>query len=172
MQGIDNELGIEAQERVSALIDRYKTASDKRQNWESHWQECYDYALPQRGGFSRFYSTGVSRVKNLFDSTAMDAVDQLAASLLGNLTPPWSQWFGLKPGPDLTEQEAADIAPVIEDIARKIQTHFEHSNFSVEIHQSFLDLAVGGTATLYFEENEPGATSAFKFSAIPLSDVV
>ncbi|MCI5061303.1 MAG: portal protein [Alphaproteobacteria bacterium] len=172
MQHQKNYIEEEQTQQLTQLIERYKTARDRRQNWESHWQECYDYALPQRGGFTRFNSIGTSRVKNLFDGTAMDAVDQLAASLLGNLTPPWSQWFGLKPGPQLSQSEAADLAPVLEDISRKIQIHFEHSNFSVEMHQCFLDLAVGGTSTLYFEENEPGAFSAFKFSAVPLNEIV
>ncbi|MAZ75707.1 MAG: phage tail protein [Micavibrio sp.] len=111
-------------------------------------------------------------MQNLYDGTAMDAVDQLAASLLGNLTPPWSQWFGFKPGPDLTEAETEALAPILEKTAQTIQAHFDNSNFAVEMHQCFLDLAVGGTSTLYFEETEPGSLSAFKFSAVPLSDIV
>lgn len=157
---------------LELLMERYAQAKNRRRNWESHWQDCYDYALPQRGGFTGMNISGASRVQNLYDGTAMDAVDQLAASLLGNLTPPWSQWFGLKPGPDLTLNEAQALAPVLEDIAKKIQSHLDRSNFNVEMHQCFLDLAVGGTATLYFEETDPGAFSAFKFSAVPLQDVL
>ncbi|HPF78384.1 MAG TPA: portal protein [Alphaproteobacteria bacterium] len=157
---------------LELLMERYAQAKNRRRNWESHWQDCYDYALPQRGGFSGMNISGTSRVQSLYDGTAMDAVDQLAASLLGNLTPPWSQWFGLKPGPDLTQSEAQALAPVLEDIAKKIQSHLDRSNFSVEMHQCFLDLAVGGTATLYFEETDPGNFSAFKFSAVPLQDIL
>lgn len=163
---------LEDSQMLDNLIQRYETAKGRRQSWETHWQDCYDYALPQRGGFTRFNQPGSSRVQTLYDGTAMDAVDQLAASLLGNLTPPWSQWFGFKPGPDLSEAEAQNLAPVLEDIAKKIQSHLDRSNFGVEMHQCFLDLAVGGTSTLYFEETEPGSFSAFKFSAVPLSDIV
>ena len=35
------------------VIERYRRAKDKRGVWESHWQECYDYALPQRDGVIR-----------------------------------------------------------------------------------------------------------------------
>lgn len=159
-------------EKLEIVLSRYERAKNRRQSWENHWQDCYDYALPQRGGFNTVNIVGASRVQTLYDGTALDAVDQLAASLLGHLTPPWSQWFGFKPGPDLTESEAQSIAPVLEDIARKIQSHLDRSNFSVEMHQCFLDLAVGGTATLYFEETDPGSFSAFKFSAVSLQDVV
>jgi len=53
-----------------------------------------------------------------------------------------------------------------------INWQLDRSNFNVEMHQCFLDLAVGGTATMFFEETEPGAFSAFKFTAVPLHDVV
>lgn len=154
------------------LLRRYEQAKSRRQNWESHWQDCYDYALPQRSGFTSVNIPGARRTEKLFDGTALDAVDQLAASLLGNLTPPWTQWFGFKPGPDLTPAEAEALAPVLEDAAKVIQAHFDRSNFSMEMHQCYLDLIVGGTASLYFEETEPGAFSAFKFTAVPLTDAV
>ncbi|MCB9996623.1 MAG: head-tail connector protein [Rhodospirillales bacterium] len=155
----------------SALMRRYDVARAKRGNWESLWQEAYEYALPQRNGFS-FTRAGSGRHDNLYDATALDAVEQLAASLLGNLTPPWSQWFGLKPGPDLSPAEAQALAPVLEQAGKTIQAHFDRSNFIVEMHQCYLDLVVGGTAALAVEENDPGELSAFKFTAVPLSDMV
>ena len=154
------------------LMQRYGQAKDRRSAWESTWQECYDYALPQRGDFTGIGQHGKIRTDRLYDGTALDAVDQLSASLLGHLTPPWTQWFGFKPGPDLSPEEAQALSPVLEDSARIIQSHFDRSNFSVEMHQCFLDLVVGGTAALYFEEAEPGSFSAFKFSSVPLTDIV
>lgn len=160
------------QYRLNNIVQRYEQAKSRRSNWESHWQECYDYALPERGNFTHFDVPGARKTQNLYDGTAMDSVDQLAASLLGNLTPPWTGWFGFKPGPELNKQEAQDIAPLLEDIGKTIQAHLDRSNFNVEMHQCFLDLAVGGTATLFFEETEPGAFSAFKFTSVPLHDVI
>ncbi len=166
-----NEEG-EAEKNLEALMLRFESAQRRRSNWEKLWQDCYDFALPQRGGFVNDPRPGAGRTENIYDATAMDAADQLAASLLGNLTPSWSQWFGLKPGPDLSPQEAESLAPLLEKAARTIQDHFDRSNFSVEIHQCYLDLVVGGTASLYFEESAPGSTSAFRFSSVPLTQVV
>lgn len=154
------------------LLRRYDRARERRSAWETTWQECYDFALPQRGDFTRVSYPGKIRTERLYDGTALDAVDQLAASLLGHLTPPWTQWFGFKPGPDLSMDEAQALAPVLEDSARIMQAHFDRSNFAVEMHQCFLDLVVGGTAALYFEEAEPGSFSAFKFTSVPLADIV
>jgi hypothetical protein len=161
-----------AQVVLKNLFGRYESARKMRGAWESLWQECYDYALPQRGGFLSEPIPGARRTEKIYDGTALDAVDQLAASLLGNLTPTWSQWFGLKPGPDLSDAEAQKLAPVLEQAAKTIQDHFDRSNFAVEIHQCYLDLIVGGTASLSFEEAAPGGFSAFRFAAVPLAQAV
>ncbi len=157
---------------VSALMKRFEKAKERRQHWEQHWQEAYEYTLPSRGDFFSHDAPGGKRTEKIYDATAMDATDQLAASLLGNLTPPWSQWFGFKPGPDLTVEQAEALAPVLEDAAKTVQAHFDRSNFAVEIHQCFLDLIIGGTASLYFDETPPGTLSAFRFTAVPLKNVV
>jgi len=160
------------QKRLGLILRRFEAARNKRGNWENLWEECYDFALPQRGGFTAQSLAGARQTDHVYDATAMDAADQLASSMLGNLTPTWSQWFGLKPGPDLTDAEAETLAPALEKAAKVIQDHFDRSNFAVEIHQCYLDLIVGGTASLSFEEADPGSFSAFKFSAIPLTNIV
>ncbi len=157
---------------LQRIFSRYESARKMRGNWENLWQDCYDYALPQRGGFLYAQTPGAARTDKIFDATAMDAADQLASSLLGNLTPSWSQWVGLKPGSGLSPDESEKLAPVLEKAGRALQDHFDRSNFAVEIHQCYLDLVVGGTASLCFEESEPGSFSAFRFSAIPLSNIV
>lgn len=157
---------------AKAVIARYEAARARRGAWMKLWQECYEYALPQNAGFTATLLPGAARTTRVYDATAMDAADQLAASMLGHLTPPWSQWFGLKTGPDMNAEQSQALAPLLEQTAKTIQMHFDHSNFAVEIHQCYLDLVVGGTACLAFEEAEPGSFSAFRFSALPLSQVV
>lgn len=157
---------------VSELIDRYRRARHARAGWESTWQECYDYALPSRDSAIRGSTGTVRKSDKLFDGTAADAVDQLAASLMAELTPPWSRWFGFTTGPDVRADERLAIANDLERATTVIQSHFDRSNFAVEMHQCFLDLVTAGTACLLFEEAQPGEPSAFRFTAISLSDVV
>ena len=90
-----------------------------------------------------------------------DAVEQLAASLLAELTPPWSRWFGLAPGRALTGQdglaaEAQAAAEALEQAADTLQGHLDRSSFALEMHQAFLDLVVAGTGVLLVEEAAPG----------------
>lgn len=157
---------------VEAVLGRYERAKSRRSSWEAHWRECYDYAMPQRDGALSGTTPGAKKTDKLFDGTAPDAVDQLAASLMSELTPPWSRWFDLVPGPDLTDDQAARLSGPLDEAAAAIQSHFDRSNFAVEIHQCFLDLVTVGTASLLFEEAALGERSAFQFTAVPLGEAV
>jgi hypothetical protein len=155
----------------SAVVARYNRAVERRNAWQGLWRDCYAYSLPQLDGISPAGSPGSSKTVNLFDGTAPDAVDQLAASLLGELTPPWGKWFALSAGSEVSSTTANLAGPALDSATRTIQVNFERSNFAIEMHQCFLDLATIGTACLLFEEAEPGGTSAFKFTAIPMAQV-
>ena len=160
-----------SQSPPEAILERWQQARQRRTNWDAHWQECYDYALPQRDSQLSNASPGGKRTDKLFDGTACDAVDQLAASLLSQLTPPWARWFGLTPGPDADEAERELMADSLERAAQALQSNFDRSNFAIEVHQCYLDLVTAGTACLMFEEAPAGEPSAFRFMAVPLSQV-
>lgn len=157
---------------LQTLDARVRRAKARRAPWEPLWRECYAYALPQRAGGLGAEPSGTARLSDrLFDGTAIDAVEQLAASLMAELVPPWSEWFGLRPGIDVPPTERGPIAELLETIARRLQGHFDRSNFSVEMHQCLLDLVTCGTAHLLFEEAPPGQVSAFRFTAVPVAEM-
>lgn len=158
-------------DRAAELLQRYRKAKERRAAWESHWRECCDYALPQRG-FEADRTPGAKRTEKLFDGTAPDAVDQLAASLLAQLTPPWSAWFQLEPGQAIEPALRSELAKPLGEAAERIKAQLDHSNFAVEAHQCYLDLVTLGTASLLFEEAEPGEPSAFRFAAVPMWEAV
>ena len=149
------------------ILARFRVAQTLRQNWESLWQECSDYTLP----YKQSRHGGLQKNLKLFDGTANDAIDQLASSLLAQLTPPFSQWIGLAPGPMATDSEKQFLAPILRDTNEILQGHFDRSNFAVEMHQAFLDLVTYGTACLRFDETEPGELSAFRFHTTPLTTI-
>lgn len=154
------------------LIQRYTRAKERRAPWEGHWRECYEFSLPQRDAVIAGASPGAKKGTRLYDATATDAVDQLAASLLSELTPPWGRWFDFKPGREAPEESHDAMADVLGHSAAVLQGQFGRSNFAVEMHQCYLDLVTAGTACLMFEEAPIGETSAFRFTAVPLAEVV
>ncbi|MFO1129304.1 MAG: portal protein [Rhodospirillales bacterium] len=154
------------------ILARYQRARNRLSNWESLWQDCYDFALPSRDTAVRMDAGGPRRGDRLFDGTAPDAVDQLAASMMSQLTPPWARWFGFSLGPDVAPEDRIELADELERATTVMQSHFDRSNFAVEMHQCYLDLVTAGTASLLFEEAAPGDPSAFRFTAIPLAQAV
>jgi hypothetical protein len=157
---------------LEAVWCRFQRTKHRRSLWETLWRDCYTFALPQRGtGFGEEFRPGKNPHERLFDGTAPDAVEQLAASLLAELTPPWSAWFGLIPGRDVAPLERGLLAEGLDAATLATQSHFDRSNFAVEIHQAFLDLITVGSATLLFEEAPLGELSAFRFSAVPMAEI-
>ena len=118
---------------ADTVIKRYRRAKERRSPWESHWRECYEFALPQREGVITLTSPGEKKGTRLYDATATDAVDQLAASLLSELTPPWGRWFEFKPGREAPEEHHAAMADVLEHAADALQGNFDRANFAVEM---------------------------------------
>ena len=137
----------------SNLQQLYKRALDMRDPWLRRWADARRYTMPETD----------EDTANLFDATAMDAVDNLAASLYTLLTPPESLWLSLIPESDLSPD-----AVVATDALR---ANLNDSNFYTTVHQCYLDLVTLGTACLFMAENPIGASSAFTFTAIPMSDI-
>ncbi len=157
---------------LDQLRRSFRRAVERRSPWEQLWRDCYAYALPLRGfGLGSEFASASRFAERLFDSTAADAVEQLAASLLAELTPPWSRWFGLRPGHGIPADHAGVAAEELDRVADIVQGHFDRSTFAVEMHQCFLDLATVGTATMMFREAPAGEASAFRFAAVPAAEM-
>ena len=135
------------------LMQLYKRAIDEREVWLSRWKSAMRYTIP----------TDDTDVATLFDATASDAVDNLAASMYSLLTPPESLWINLV--------RESDLAPDAEVATAMLRAHLNDSNFYTTIHQCYIDLVVLGTACLFMAENPICADSAFSFTAIQMTDI-
>lgn len=131
----------------------YKRALDMRAPWLNRWDSARRYAMP----------CADDDVATLFDATASDAADNLAASIYTLMTPPESMWLQLVP--------ESDLSPDAEYATKVLRAHLNDSNFYMTIHQCYMDLVVLGSACLFMGQNPIGASSAFSFTAIPMSDI-
>lgn len=135
------------------LQQMYRQALDLRSPWLNRWESALRYTFP----------TADDDAATLFDATAADAVDNLAASIYSLLTPPESLWISLIP--ESPESPNAEIATMA------LRANLNDSNFYTTIHQCYMDLIVLGTACLFMAENPIGSASAFSFTAIPMRDI-
>ena len=149
---------------------RYKTMEGQRSTWEHHWQEILDYVLPRKAEVSFVRAKGEKRTEVLYDSTAITAVNLLAASLQGTLTSPSLPWFSLK----LRDAELnldRDVQLYLEDTAKRMYNVFNESNFNTEVHEMYLDLVSIGTGALFVEESKDGfSTGGIHFNALHIAE--
>lgn len=138
---------------IQNLQKMYNKALTIREPWLHRWDDARRYTVP----------TTDTECATLFDGTAADAVDNLAASIYTLLTPPESLWINLV--------RETDASPDPEIATAALRANLNDSNFYTTVHQCYLDLCIYGTACLFMAENPVGADSAFSFTAIPVTDL-
>ncbi|MBR3930879.1 MAG: head-tail connector protein [Alphaproteobacteria bacterium] len=135
------------------LQNLYKRALDMRSPWLTRWDDARRYTIPATD----------SDTATLYDATASDAADNLAASIYTLLTPPESLWLQLVGESEMSQN--ADIATAV------LRANLNDSNFYTTIHQCYMDLVINGTACLFMAEAPLGSSSAFTFTAVPMTDI-
>jgi len=126
---------------------------DKRSTWESHWQECADFMQPRKAEINKERQRGDKRNIQIFDATAIHALELLAASLHGMLTSSANRWFSLRYKESLLN-ESDEAKEWLEDAIDKMYLAFARSNFQQEVFEAYHDLIAFGTACLMIEEDE------------------
>ena len=126
---------------------------EQRSTWESHWQECADFMQPRKAEITQDRARGDKRNLQIFDATAIHALELLASSLQGMLTSSANRWFSLR----YKEDQLNDIDEAkewLEDVTDKMYTAFARSNFQQEIFEAYHDLITFGTACMMIESDE------------------
>ena len=126
---------------------------EQRSTWESHWQECADFMQPRKAEITNERARGDKRNIQIFDATAIHALELLAASLHGMLTSSANRWFSLR-YKESQLNEVDEAKEWLEDATDKMYTAFARSNFQQEIFEAYHDLICFGTACLMIEEDE------------------
>ncbi len=153
---------------ASKYIQRYTRAKALRENFVPLFEECYEYALPQRESFY-YESVGQRRDDKIFDETAVVGVQEFASRLQSGIVPNYARWADLIAGSEIPPEEKDPVNNDLDEVTEYVFEVIQNSNFAQEVHESFMDLAVG-TGVLACEEGD--AVNPVRFSAIPLPHVV
>ena len=149
------------------LLKRFDRLKSNRQNWESHWQEVADYMQPRKADVTKTRSKGDKRTELIFDSSPLQAVELLAASLHGMLTNPSTTWFSLRfKGGEFADNDEAKAW--LEDATEVMYNAINKSNFQQEIFELYHDLITFGTAAMFIEDDEE---DTLKFSTRHINEV-
>ena len=152
---------------TKGLLSRYERLEGQRQNWETHWQEVADYMQPRKADVTKQRARGDKRMEQVFDSSPIQAVELLAASLHGMLTNPSTPWFTLRfKDEDIDNEDEAKLW--LEEATASMYTAFNRSNFQQEIFELYHDLITFGTAAMFIEEDDD---DIIKFSTRHINEV-
>jgi hypothetical protein len=149
------------------LLKRFDRLKSQRQNWESHWQEVADYMQPRKADVTKSRSRGDKRTELIFDSSPLQSVELLAASLHGMLTNPATPWFSLRFKEDDMENED-EAKEWLESATETMYSAFNRSNFQQEIFELYHDLITFGTAAMFIEEDDE---DLLKFSTRHINEI-
>ena len=154
-------------DKAKNLLKRFDRLKSQRQNWESHWQEVADYMQPRKADVTKTRSKGDKRTELIFDSSPLQSVELLAASLHGMLTNPSTPWFSLRFKEDGMENED-EAKEWLESATETMYAAFNKSNFQQEIFELYHDLITFGTAAMFIEEDDE---DILKFSTRHINEI-
>jgi frataxin-like iron-binding protein CyaY len=157
------------------IVKRYDALVTQRKTVEDVWEVINQLVVPFRGDFFRDVSNehAVSwrDNRNVFDSTAIDSANTLAASIHGSLTSPAIRWFELAFRDDElnTTKEAREW---LEKGANLCFTALQDSNFNLEANETYLDLVSYGTSMIIEEvEEKNGQFQRLNFQSVPVEEM-
>ena len=133
------------------ILKRHKKAFGAKENWRTIYEECYQYALPQRNLYDGYYEgniPGQHKMSRVFDSTGIHSVQRFANRIQSGLFPPYKKWCRMEPGNDIPEERKGEVQQALDLYLDKLFAVLRQSNFDLAIGEFLLDLSVGTAAML------------------------
>ena len=150
--------------RVGQFLKRYKKAEGIKDYWKEKFEEAYEFTKPQRESFFE-ETAGQRRTDKIFDETAVVGIQEFASRLQAGMTPTFARWADFEAGSEIPDEQKPMFNEHLDAITSYVFEVLQSSNFNTEVHECFMDLAIG-TGCLLVEEGD--AISPLKFNAIPL----
>ena len=151
---------------MKEILKRFIHAKNKKAPWDRLINEAYHYVLPNHE-FNLI--SGQQRDKEIFDSTAINALQQKKAKIHSQLFPPFDCWmdFYSENSPKLTENNLWH--DYIIDVQNKFHAAIEISNFHIEIDTAIADACVS-TGCLMINQGSPD--NPLHFESVPINQLI
>lgn len=152
-------IGPEVAKRVSARLSK---ARSTRNLIEQRLDECYRYALPGRSRFNSNVPGG--EPEDIYDETAVVALEDFASVIHSRMTPDSTEWFTLEADSSVDPKDKAAVDRDLAEICTYLFEKVHGSNFSQEAQESYLDLGCS-TGAMLLEWRDNG----FLHASVPLT---
>lgn len=140
-------------DKAVEIVKRFEYNKNRRKTWDTHYQELADYMLPRKADIVRKRSRGEKRMEVIYDGTALQSIDLMAAFLHGMLTSGAAPWFHLDiKDTDINRDD--EVREWLQDSSMRMMRAFSQSNFETEVHEAYVDLVVFGTSCMFIEMDD------------------
>ena len=132
--------------KAEDVLKRHDKALIKKEDFRNLYEECYEFALPQRNLYDGHYDGkvgGTKKMNRVFDSTAINSTQRFANRMQSGIFPPQRKWCRLEPGSDIPEDRKAEAQGALDMYNDKLFDTLKQSNFDIAIGEFLLDLSVG-----------------------------
>ena len=149
------------------IMKRAEKADARKDQWRSIYEECYEFALPQRNLYSGFYdgkSPGQDKMARVFDATAINSTQRFANRIQSALFPPYRNWCRLQNGNEVPEDRQEEIGQALDYYTETMFEVIRQTNFDLAMSEFLLDLCVG-TAVMLIQPGDDDAP--VRFTAVP-----
>jgi len=128
------------------VLKRHDKALIKKEDFRNLYEECYEFALPQRNLYDGHYDGkvgGTKKMNRVFDSTAINSTQRFANRMQSGIFPPQRKWCRLEPGTDIPVERREEAQAALDVYSDKMFASLKQSNFDIAIGEFLLDLCVG-----------------------------
>lgn len=152
---------------IEQLNARFSHAVKRKDNWVTLYREAMEYVTPQREAFYQ-HAEGDKRSRTLYDNTAQEAIEIFASRIMSTITPSWQRWSEFRAGSAIPEQEEDNVNKALVKFNKVIFDFINHSNFTSQANESYMDLCFGTGAMLCEKGDDE---DLLVFTNIPLNQL-
>lgn len=149
------------------IAKRCATALDKKEQWRSLYEDCYEFAMPSRNVYDGGYENrvgGQNKMTRVFDSTAIHSTQRFANRMQSGIFPPYSRWCRLEAGPEIPPERKAEAQAAMDIYTEKMFSLLRQTNFDLAMGEFLLDLCAGTAAMII----QPGdAVMPIRYQTVP-----
>ena len=110
------------------LLKRYEHAKSLKDQWNDIFEQCYEYALPQRESFFQ-ETAGRRRTDRIFDETAVVGVQEFASRLQAGLVPNFARWADFIAGSEVPKEQRDTVNNDLDEVTEYVFEVLQQSNF-------------------------------------------
>lgn len=151
---------------VEEVIALFGYAKLRRTPREPRFDQAMRFTMPGRGAF--FGSDRDREIDEVFDETAIVAVQEFASRFQAAMTPNHSRWAELVAGSDVAPAEREQVNKELDEVTETVFDVIHASNFAQESYEAFLDMSVSMGAIEVFDGD---ALNPIINNAVPLSQL-